>query len=422
MSLAVVEPTAGDLKRAAAESVLDGPLHQMRTGANAALAERGRLLRDSSRGLSRAIERVHTLRADLDRLTLAAVTEAARRGAHVESGLSMHDWIAQRCPWLSRADVSDLVVVVTDGDCRAHAPIVQAVTDGALSNRRAARLLRCLRQVRPVTEPDSYDAHIALVLPVAADLGHSDADLKRVTDHLVAVALSDAEHEEKVQAQRELRGVHESSLADGSLTRFIVTADAEGAATIRAVMSSPLAAPSPDEEGPDPRTATQRRYDALMTVIGRGVMSPEGTPTTAKARVLITMRYDILSQQLTGTGATQTGEVLSPATVRRLACSAEIIPAVLGTDSEILDLGRAARLASPAQHLLLWRRDRGCSYPGCTIPPQWCDAHHLDWFSRGGRTDLNNLALLCGRHHTLVHQRDLSATVGPNGDVHWRRP
>ncbi|HKJ11638.1 MAG TPA: DUF222 domain-containing protein, partial [Ornithinimicrobium sp.] len=325
-------------------------------------------------------------------------------------------------PWLSRAEVGDLVVVVTEGARPAHAPILDAVADGTLAPRRAARLLRCLRQVRPVTDPDTYDEHITLLLPVAADVGYTDTDLKRATDHLTEVALSDFEHEEKTRAQRDLRGVHESSLADGTLTRFILTTDPEGAATLRAALTSPLAAPAPDEDGPDPRSATQRRYDALMTVITRGVSSPEGTPTTSKARLLVTMSYDVLAQRLTGTGMTQTGEVLSPATVRRLACTAEIIPAVLGTEGEILDLGRAARLASPAQHLLLWRRDRHCTYPGCTVPPHWCDAHHLQWFSRGGHTDPDNLALLCRRHHTLVHQQDLTATIGPDHVVHWQRP
>jgi len=421
MSLALVEPAVEVQAPEPRASALDDALHQMRTGANAALAGRAQLVRESDADLSRAIERMHTLRSDLDRLTIDAVVESARRGLHEEAGLSLHDWVAGRCPWLSRAEVGDLVVVVTDGARPAHQPIVDAVVDGTLAPRRAARLLRCLRQVRPVTDGDTYDEHITLLLPVAADVGYTDGELKRVTDHLVEVALTDAEQEEKTRAQRELRGVHESSLADGSLTRFVVTADAEGAATIRAVLASPLAAPAPDEDGPDPRSATQRRYDALMTVIGRGVSSPEGAPTTSKARLVVTMSYDTLTEQLAGVGSAETGEMLSPATVRRLACSAEIIPAVLGTEGEILDLGRAARLASPAQHLLLWWRDRHCTYPGCSVPPQWCDAHHLEWFSRGGRTDLTNLALLCGRHHTLVHQRDLVATVGPDGAVHWRR-
>ncbi|MDF2092533.1 HNH endonuclease signature motif containing protein [Knoellia sp. 3-2P3] len=56
-------------------------------------------------------------------------------------------------------------------------------------------------------------------------------------------------------------------------------------------------------------------------------------------------------------------------------------------------------------------RDGGCTYPGCTVPAQWCDAHHgVPWWA-GGDTALANTALLCGRHHTLVHDRDLTCTI-----------
>lgn len=58
------------------------------------------------------------------------------------------------------------------------------------------------------------------------------------------------------------------------------------------------------------------------------------------------------------------------------------------------------------------------AFPGCTMPPQWCDAHHGDWWSRGGATDVANGALLCQRHHTRVHSRDLTATITPTG-VTW---
>jgi len=303
-----------------------------------------------------------------------------------------------------------------------HEELHAALREGALPLRRAARLVRCLARVRPVTEPETYEAHLTTLLGVASDPGYTDGELARVTDHLLSVALTEAEHEAAAAAQRDLRGVHESSLADGSLTRFVVTADAEGAATLRAVLMSPLAAPTPDEDGPDPRSATQRRYDALMTVVGRGVSTPEGAPTTAKARLLVTMSYDSLNERLAGLGFTHTGEGLSPRTVRRLACTAEIIPAVLGTKGEVMDLGRASRLASPAQHLLLWRRDRRCTFPGCRVPPQWCDAHHIRWWSRGGGTDLDNLALLCGRHHTAVHERELEARVVDEVVAWERRP
>jgi HNH endonuclease len=50
-------------------------------------------------------------------------------------------------------------------------------------------------------------------------------------------------------------------------------------------------------------------------------------------------------------------------------------------------------------------RDRSCRFPGCDRPPTWCDAHHIKHWLHLGRTDLENLILLCRRHHTLVHQR-----------------
>ncbi|WP_460627504.1 HNH endonuclease signature motif containing protein, partial [Intrasporangium mesophilum] len=76
------------------------------------------------------------------------------------------------------------------------------------------------------------------------------------------------------------------------------------------------------------------------------------------------------------------------------------------------------RLFTPAQRHALARRDHGCSYPGCTIPAQWTEAHHITHWADGGPTDLTNGALLCGRHHTLVHQRNLTATTTDTG-ITW---
>lgn len=405
----------------ASGSVLEEPLAAVASGLETAHRATSDLFRDSVTQLSATVEHLGDLRADLERVTIAVLLEAADRGCHLDSDLSLHDWVASRCPWLSRTEISDLVTVVTEIGRPAHAPIHAAIAGGALPVRRAARLLRCLRQIRPVTDPDTYQESISILLPVATGAGYSDTDLKKVSDHLLGLALSDTAHEARAKTAHELRGVHESSLGDGSLTRFVITADSDGAAIIRAILGSPLAAPAPDEDGPDPRTATQRRYDALITVLGRGVSSPEGAPTTSKARIIVTMTFDLLRQQLVGLGHTGTGETLSPATVRRLACTAEIIPAVLGSKGEILDLGRAVRYATPAQHLVLWRRDKHCTYPGCTVPPQWCIAHHVDWWSRGGKTDIGRLVLLCERHHTVVHHRDLTATIDTTG-VTWHRP
>ncbi|MCA0438368.1 MAG: HNH endonuclease [Actinobacteria bacterium] len=122
-----------------------------------------------------------------------------------------------------------------------------------------------------------------------------------------------------------------------------------------------------------------------------------------------------------GYGLDGHGTPLTPATVRRLACDARIIPAVLGTDGAILDLGRAARLASPDQVRYLRLRDKCCTFPGCDRPPSWCEAHHLrEWTTDLGETNVDNLALLCTRHHTDVHTRGLIGQL-IDGTIRWRR-
>jgi hypothetical protein len=158
--------------------------------------------------------------------------------------------------------------------------------------------------------------------------------------------------------------------------------------------------------------------DALLTVVQRGVASADGVPTTDKAKVVVLIDLESLVDDVRGSGTTLTGDVLSPGVVRRMACDAEIIPMVLGRDSEPLDVGRSQRLFTRGQRLALIARDQGCSFDGCTVPSTWCDAHHVEHWRHGGRTSVSNGALLCPKHHTEVHERDLTATVTATG-VTW---
>lgn len=330
---------------------------------------------------------------------------------------------------------------------------------------RGAQLVRALARVRPASTPEAYEGHVEVLTRYAATA--SDRDLRIATDHLISVALTDPQVEAAAQRAFAARGVRESSLDGDLVRRFIITTDQEGAAIIRAIMNSPLSAPAPDEEGADLRTATQRHHDGLFTVVRRGVSSPGSAPTTSKSKVFVTMPLSALiaatrtwgTRRAGGTvgtegagddgraakgggaenivnirrgtdprepeinregsaglfarpgaGHTFTGQTLTAGQVRRMACDADIIPVVLGTESEVVDMGRESRLATPGQLKKLWLRDYECTYPGCSVPNTWCDAHHVDWWSRNGRTDIDNLALLCGRHHTIVHERDLVAT------------
>lgn len=224
--------------------------------------------------------------------------------------------------------------------------------------------------------------------------------------------------------------MHESSLADGSVKRIILTFGQDGDyQAVRAILRSPLAAPATAEETAatgqqDTRTPGQRRYDALMTVLRRGVAGTKGEPTTPKATLLVTMDLDTLRRDLAATGGrvpgcgtTLEGDLVAAESVRRLACEADLIPLVLGGDGEVVDQGRRKRLVTPGQRVRLAVRDQGCTIPGCTVPATWCDAHHVVPWANGGRSDLSNYALLCPRHHTWVHEHGLTATITAHGVI-----
>ncbi|BBE21814.1 hypothetical protein MN0502_06970 [Arthrobacter sp. MN05-02] len=110
-------------------------------------------------------------------------------------------------------------------------------------------------------------------------------------------------------------------------------------------------------------------------------------------------------------------EQLSARTIRTLACDADLIPLVLGSSGQVLDIGRAQRLFPPHLRRALVARDKGCAFPDCTIPASWCEAHHITPWSRDGRTSINNGVLLCTRHHHVIHQG--TWTVEPRHGIPW---
>lgn len=112
---------------------------------------------------------------------------------------------------------------------------------------------------------------------------------------------------------------------------------------------------------------------------------------------------------------------ITAAQARRLACNATIIPAVLGADSEVLDVGRASRLFTKAQRRALLLRDETCRTEGCSIPGTWTEAHHLIPWSHGGDTNLDNALLLCSRHHHRAHDDTYDMTRLASGDYRFHR-
>ncbi|MET9316354.1 HNH endonuclease, partial [Kribbella sp. NPDC003505] len=140
----------------------------------------------------------------------------------------------------------------------------------------------------------------------------------------------------------------------------------------------------------------------------------------AKATITVTIDFDDLKAATAdAVGRTVYSGGLSAATIRRLACDANIIPLVLGSNSEPLDVGRRVRLVTKAMRRAMEVRDRGCVV--CGAPPVMCDAHHLISWIDGGHTKVDNLALLCRRHHTDLHRGRWHLTI-LDGIVRVARP
>ncbi|MEO5653088.1 MAG: DUF222 domain-containing protein, partial [Marmoricola sp.] len=161
-----------------------------------------------------------------------------------------------------------------------------------------------------------------------------------------------------------------------------------------------------------------RAFCALLEALDPRRIPVHGGDATT---LVVTVPLGTLRQEL-GTGELGPTERLSAGEVRRLACTAKIIPAVLGGKSEVLDLGRSSRLFTAAQRRAMIVRDRECRAHGCTIPATWCEAHHADTpWARGGRTDLADGLLLCSWHHHRAHDPTYETTRTAQGALHFHR-
>jgi hypothetical protein len=207
-----------------------------------------------------------------------------------------------------------------------------------------------------------------------------------------------------------------------ALTLAATALDTDTPAHRRPRPASPLVPPDADNAaaaGPADRKdraawgdrgGSDDREDRALDVPGFG----------AKANITVTIDLqDLIAATADAIGDTVYGDGLSAAAIRRLACDARVIPVVLGSNSEPLDVGRAERFVTRAMRRALNTRDKGCVI--CGAPPAQCDAHHLESWIDGGETKVTNLVLLCRRHHLDLHSGDWTITI-TDGVVHVARP
>ena len=148
-------------------------------------------------------------------------------------------------------------------------------------------------------------------------------------------------------------------------------------------------------------TPEKRRADALIAMIinhGEGRSAPKVGGD--RPRIVVTVDYARLLADVAAAGLVGDGEPLSAGDLRRLCCDADLLPAVLGGPSTVLDVGRDSRLVPADLRAALVLRDGGCVFPGCGARPSKCEAHHIIPWWMSGVTTLWNLVLLCRHHRT----------------------
>ena len=160
--------------------------------------------------------------------------------------------------------------------------------------------------------------------------------------------------------------------------------------------------------------AEERRGLALVELIDRIPMKALPAAGGCDPTVVLTLDLETLLGGLKPV-VLDTGHRISPSLARRLAAAHGVIPAVLGTNSEVLDLGRKARLATKKQRLALCVQQHGvCAEEHCDTPITWGEAAHITAWKHGGPTNLANLVIPCRKHHRMADHPDYHLTrLGP---------
>jgi hypothetical protein len=355
--------------------------------------------------LIEALDAVHAVEQRLVALKLALVREVDGRGVATAAGAtSTGAWLRERL----RLSILAARRLVSDAAALDSAPpvVCDSVAAGAVTAEQARVIVDAVAAVQADAGAEAADKAVHLLIDWAGrfEPGVLRGLAGRILVHVAPDVADEADRRALEEADKRGDRDRHLTLSTEPTGRARISArlDAETAALLRAVLD-PLCRPA----GPtDDRTPGQRRHDALAEVCRLALRAnelPEHGGDTAQ--LVVTTDYNLLTGQLAA-GTLDTGERLSPETVRRLACDANILPAVLGGAGQVLDVGRQRRLVTGALRRALVLRDRGCAFPGCDRPPRWADAHHIVHWSGGGDTALHNAVLLCRYHHREIHRHD----------------
>lgn len=323
-------------------------------------------------------------------------------------GRSTRNWLTEE-QLLAGPEASRLMRLVRYLPSR---PVTEAaVNDMTISAAHAGAILTALNTL-PAALRDTVEPHL-----IERARWYPPEEIAGFVDELLQALGIDNNGDIRRERRHNNRGLDVAETLHGNRS-VSGTLTPEVGAKLQAALDAASQPSGPDDD----RTPRQRRHDALGVIADAFTSQTEPSFTGAPRTVIVTIDLATLEDRLRQAWITTPFGHLSPATVRRLACDAELIPLVLGGHGEVLDIGVADHQFTTAQRRAAYHRDGGrCVFPHCRN--RRIELHHIIFRSHRGPTSLDNAAWLCAYHHWLVHEgRWTLQRLKTTGDYLWTNP
>jgi hypothetical protein len=352
---------------------------------------------EASRQLASLAGRIVLLAAELDR----------REGWRDEGATSVETWLAERC-------------AVSPATARAWAHVGNRLVDlPALSDGLCGGAVS-FDQVRAVVDVARPGNERALVAQA------SECSVRQLAELAKAAAPAPSSAAPSSERQHETRSLRFNDVARTITAQLPEASYAEVRAGLEMRAKQ---TPSDGETRWD-----QRLADSLVSLVRTRRSTTTADEPSAPSPYIVVAHVPLatlIDEDAELGGELEHRGLIDAAVARRLACDATLVVALDDDVGHTMYEGRARRDPTPTQRRELWRRDRHCRFPGCRNAT-FVNPHHIKWWKRDrGRTDLDNLALLCEHHHGLVHSKAWAlkgdangelSFVGPSGRVMTSRP
>ena len=334
------------------------------------------------------------------RVALAADRLGRLGDWRADGSLSMACWLETHARMLH----SDAARLLREGRfLHRYDPVADAAVAGGLSGGQ----VHACRSVVSSATAGVFDAHAGGVVDAIRGLS--------IRDSVVALAewklRAEADNEQPLPKERD-QELTFGRLPDGTLVGKLVLTAAAAAEFEQALGTAGVF-----NGAQDTRTVGERQADALVDIVGffNANHDRPGTPRH-RPHVELHVQAGELNTLQGPCGVTADGQLLPTWATDAFLCDC-VIHRVLRAAATVADYGRATRSVPANLFRMVVARDGGCRFPHCHRKVAWCDAHHIVWWRRDGETTLENLVLLCGYHHRLIHREPWQIQLHANADV-----